>query len=61
MRAPTLVIWGQQDQFDASWQAGELARRIPGAAARVFPGCGHSVHEDCPAEVNPVLADFLGR
>ncbi|KHO24761.1 alpha/beta fold hydrolase [Mycolicibacterium setense] len=59
VRSPTLVIWGDEDQFDKPWQATELARRIPGAAARVLPGCGHSVHEDCPDEVNPQLVDFL--
>lgn len=59
VRSPTLVIWGDQDQFDEPWQATELARRISGATARVLPGCGHSVHEDCPDEVNMELAGFL--
>ncbi|MGV0810583.1 alpha/beta hydrolase [Mycolicibacterium boenickei] len=59
VRSPTMVIWGDQDQFDEPWQAGELANRIPGGTARVLPGCGHSVHEDCPDEINLELADFL--
>ncbi|GAA0954722.1 alpha/beta hydrolase [Actinocorallia libanotica] len=57
--APTLVLWGGEDRFDEPWQAAAMAERIPGATSRVLPGCGHNVHEDCPAEANPVIAGFL--
>lgn len=57
--APTLILWGAQDTWLPSSQAHELARRIPAAAATVVPDCGHALHEDCPAQVNPLLADFL--
>lgn len=59
VRAPTLVLWGAEDRFDAPWQAAELAGRIPGARARVLPGCGHSLHEDCAGQVDPLLLEFL--
>ncbi|MFC9996776.1 alpha/beta fold hydrolase [Nocardia sp. NPDC127526] len=58
--APTLVLWGGQDSWLPSSQAERLAARIPDATARVLPGCGHTVHEDCPAAAIPVLAGFLG-
>jgi pimeloyl-ACP methyl ester carboxylesterase len=57
--APTLVLWGDQDRFDEPWQANELARRIPHATVRILPGCGHMLHEDCPAQAIPALASFL--
>ncbi|GAA1588952.1 hypothetical protein GCM10009678_84160 [Actinomadura kijaniata] len=57
--APTLVLWGGEDRFDKPWQAAAMAGRIPGATSRVLPGCGHNVHEDCPAQANPVIAGFL--
>lgn len=59
VHAKTLVIWGAADHFDEPWQAAELARRIPNAQSQVFDGCGHSVHEDCPSQVIPLLETFL--
>jgi pimeloyl-ACP methyl ester carboxylesterase len=59
VRAPTLVLWGDQDRFDEPWQASELGRRIPRATVRILPGCGHMAHEDCPAQATPQLASFL--
>ena len=59
VRAPTLVLWGDQDRFDEPWQANELGRRIPRATVRVLPGCGHMAHEDCPAQAIPQLDRFL--
>ncbi|MBF6327267.1 alpha/beta fold hydrolase [Nocardia transvalensis] len=57
--APTLVLWGEQDEWLPASQATRLAARIPGAKATVLPGCGHTVHEDCPGAMIPLLADFL--
>ncbi|MFC9898107.1 alpha/beta fold hydrolase [Nocardia sp. NPDC127579] len=57
--APTLVLWGGADAWLPASQAGRLADRIPGATATLLPGCGHTVHEDCPAETIPLLAEFL--
>jgi pimeloyl-ACP methyl ester carboxylesterase len=59
VQSETLVLWGADDYFDAPWQAAALGRQLPRAVVRVFPGCGHSLHEDCPAEFNAALMDFL--
>jgi hypothetical protein len=59
VQSETLVLWGSEDYFDAPWQAGALGRQLPRAVVRVFPGCGHSLHEDCPEDVNAALMDFL--
>nr|SBO91156.1 alpha/beta hydrolase fold [Nonomuraea gerenzanensis] len=60
LRARTLVIWGQADQWLPASYASEYGRRIPGAVVRIIPGAGHNVHEDAPEQVNPLLATFLG-
>ncbi|WP_433436964.1 alpha/beta fold hydrolase [Nonomuraea sp. CA-141351] len=59
MKAPTLILWGGKDAFDEPWQAAELGRRITGATVRIIPDAGHNVHEDAPAQANPILAAFL--
>ncbi|GAA0473219.1 alpha/beta hydrolase [Actinoplanes capillaceus] len=59
MRARTLVIWGEADQWLPAAYAHEYGRRIPGATVHVIPGAGHNVHEDAPEQVNPLLTDFL--
>lgn len=57
--ADTLVVWGREDRWLPVAYAHEYGRRIPGAEVAVVPGAGHNVHEDDPARVNPLLADFL--
>ncbi|MEV4129587.1 alpha/beta hydrolase [Nocardia sp. NPDC049707] len=57
--APTLVLWGGDDQWLPSSQAAQLAGRMPNAEAVVLPGCGHTVHEDCPAATIPRITAFL--
>jgi pimeloyl-ACP methyl ester carboxylesterase len=59
--APTLVLWGAEDQIVEPWQAPELGRRIPDASVDVLAGCGHAVQEDCPERAARALAAFLGR
>ncbi|WP_084495250.1 alpha/beta fold hydrolase [Nocardia shimofusensis] len=57
--APTLVLWGGADTWLPASQADGLAARIPNATATVLPNCGHTVHEDCPAQAIPPMAAFL--
>ncbi|MFI5718016.1 alpha/beta fold hydrolase [Nocardia sp. NPDC051750] len=57
--APTLVLWGGADTWLPASQAGRLAERIPEARATVLQNCGHTVHEDCPAQTNPLITTFL--
>ncbi|WP_174187999.1 alpha/beta fold hydrolase [Nocardia barduliensis] len=57
--APTLILWGGADAWLPASQADGLAARIPNATATVLPNCGHTVHEDCPAQTNPLLTAFL--
>ncbi|MFX0575849.1 alpha/beta fold hydrolase [Nocardia nepalensis] len=57
--APTLVLWGGDDQWLPSSQAARLVERMSNAEAVVLPGCGHTVHEDCPAATIPRITAFL--
>ncbi|MEV0611795.1 alpha/beta fold hydrolase [Nonomuraea sp. NPDC050404] len=61
LRARTLVIWGQADQWLPFSYAQEYGRRVPGATVEIVPGAGHNVHEDAPEQVNPLLSAFLGN
>ncbi|MFQ5406981.1 MAG: alpha/beta fold hydrolase [Anaerolineales bacterium] len=60
IRAPTLVITGENDTtVDPNYQR-VLAARIPGAQHVVIPAAGHGVIGDQPEAFNRVLFDFLG-
>ena len=57
--APTLILWGDQDQ-SYQWPLPEqLWREIPGAGLSVVAGCSHAVHLEKPALFNAILDDFL--
>jgi pimeloyl-ACP methyl ester carboxylesterase len=59
LRAKTMVIWGEDDQWLPAAYAQEYGRRIPGATVKIVPDAGHNVHEDAPDQVNPLLTAFL--
>jgi pimeloyl-ACP methyl ester carboxylesterase len=41
VKAPTLVVWGENDRFLPLAHGEAYARAIPGAQLRVIPQCGH--------------------
>lgn len=58
---PTLLLAGEEDQLFPPEVLEAVARRIPGAALRRFPGAGHSVYfEDAPA-FNRAVSDFVSK
>ena len=61
IRAPVMVIWGEEDAWLDPSQAESLAGRIPGADHRLVPGAGHFVMEDAPREVAEILAGFFAE
>lgn len=56
---PTLVIWGAHDTVLPVAQAATFGALLPSAAVHVLSDCGHALTLDCPAEVNPLMAQFL--
>jgi pimeloyl-ACP methyl ester carboxylesterase len=57
--APTLILWGQQDEVLPSAQGQRLAEDIPGSSLVVFPSVGHSPLLEAPSLVLEQLLPFL--
>jgi 3-oxoadipate enol-lactonase len=63
IKAPTLVIVGEQDLLTPPWIANEVADGIPGAQFKIVTGDGssHLVPLERPDEFNQLVMDFLGH
>jgi 3-oxoadipate enol-lactonase len=63
IKAPTLVIVGEQDLLTPPWVAHEVARGIPGALIKIVTGDGssHLVPLERPDEFNQLVMDFLAH
>jgi 3-oxoadipate enol-lactonase len=63
IKAPTLVIVGEQDLLTPPWIAYEVADGIPGAQFKIVTGDGssHLVPLERPDEFNQLVMDFLGH
>src|SRR5829696_3714774 len=61
IKAPTLVIVGEQDLLTPPWVAREVACGIPGARFEIVTGDGssHVVPLERPDDFNQLVADFL--
>lgn len=56
IKAPTLIIWGDEDRI-VPLQHSELWRRVlPNAKVQIFKGAGHLVLDEKPEAVNAVAA-----
>jgi len=62
VRAPLLVIQGEEDQFGTAAQVDAVCAGVSGPAERLMlPGVGHSPHRDQPDEVRDAMARFVER
>lgn len=59
IKAPTLLIWGENDTATPMADARSMERLIPGAALVSFPGCGHYSFLENPVQFAAVLTSFL--
>src|SRR5262245_60771342 len=60
IRAPALVIRGEQDLAIESWRARALSAGLPGARGLLHvPGAGHAANLTHPEPVNEALGRFL--
>ena len=60
--APTLILWGDADPICSRDEQDALLDAIPSAELRSYPGVGHLVHWERPAEVAEDVAAFaLGQ
>ncbi len=60
IKAPTLLIWGENDTATPLRDAKKMERLIPGSGLVSFPGCGHYSFLDNPVQFAAVLKSFLG-
>lgn len=59
IKAPTLLIWGENDTATPLKSAKIMERLIPDAGLVSFPGCGHYSFLDNPVQFAAVLRSFL--
>ena len=59
--APTLLVWGEQDQRSSLEVAADLAQRISGSELVVLPGAGHLPQIEAAGRFNMELRSFLRR
>ncbi|MGH7535231.1 MAG: alpha/beta fold hydrolase, partial [Gemmatimonadales bacterium] len=59
VRAPTLILWGDQDQEVPRSAMEIMATRIPRSRLVVFAGAGHFPFQDAPEEFGRALREFL--
>jgi pimeloyl-ACP methyl ester carboxylesterase len=59
LRAPILLLWGEDDRILPPEVGRLLAQRLTGAELRVLPGVGHLPPEEAPDQVYEVIRQFL--
>lgn len=59
IKAPTLLIWGENDTATPLSDAKKMESLIPGSGLVSFPGCGHYSFLDNPVQFAAVLRSFL--
>jgi pimeloyl-ACP methyl ester carboxylesterase len=61
VKAPVLVLWGDQDSlFDAASQD-QVKAALPDARHETFAGNGHNMFWEIPGTVGPMIAAFLAE
>lgn len=56
---PTLLVWGDEDQFAPIAGAHRFQREIPGARLAAFEGAGHFVFDQEPERTTREIVDFF--
>ena len=59
IQAPTILLWGENDQDTPLWQAKKLEQTIPDAGLITFPGAGHYSYLERPVETVRILDHFF--
>ncbi|MFD6445589.1 alpha/beta fold hydrolase [Promicromonospora sp. NPDC060204] len=61
VRVPTLVIAGGDDPLVRVAAGRDIARQIPGAVLRTYPGMGHALPEELWPEIVGHVRDLAAR
>ena len=59
IRAPTLLLWGEQDRLIPFSNAADYEKAIPGSVLVPLPGVGHLPQEEAPERSLEVVRAFL--
>jgi non-heme chloroperoxidase len=59
IEAPTLIVWGDQDELIPRSEQDALAAAIAGSRLEVYPGIGHGLHWDAPERFANDLVAFV--
>jgi pimeloyl-ACP methyl ester carboxylesterase len=59
--APTLLIWGKEDQVTPAFVGEEFHQRIKNSSLVLFDECGHAPMMEHPGLFNQNLEGFLGK
>lgn len=61
IKAPTLLVWGEDDTATPLSDAKTMERLIPDAGLVSFPGCGHYSFLDNPTGFRAVVREFMKK
>jgi pimeloyl-ACP methyl ester carboxylesterase len=61
IRAPTLIVWGREDELIPLASGEKLRDGIAGAQLVVLDHCGHIPQVEKPAEFTRAVLEFLGK
>lgn len=61
IRAPTLILWGQQDGLIPVANAYRFHRDLPNDTLVILPNAGHVPMEELPDETAEIVLDFLSK
>jgi pimeloyl-ACP methyl ester carboxylesterase len=61
IKAPTLLVWGDEDEDTPLWMAHRMEELIPDAGLVVLEGAGHYSYVDAPGAFGSVARRFLSE
>jgi len=61
VRAPSLVVWGDDDRVTPLSAGRRYAEALPNARLEVVPNCGHCVDMEKPEALAGLVSAFIGR
>jgi len=59
VKAPTLIVWGEDDALVSAIYANEFAQRIANSRVEIIKDCGHVPQVERLEILNPMVAGFL--
>jgi 2-hydroxy-6-oxonona-2,4-dienedioate hydrolase len=61
VRAPSLVVWGDDDRVVPQSAAARYVEALPNAKLEIVKASGHCVDMEQPDALAKLIVDFIGR